>query len=130
MYWSRKINSLQVTELINIPCSSITYSTNQSENYNFSSNDFTSGANSTSNFRRNCLFCGNDHSSFTFTCNISRADNRIAKARELNVCHNCLKPRPFSKDIRFNSNCTCGIGKHCRALCLHGENNTIRSNNN
>ena len=65
-----------------------------------------------------CMFCGKDHSAFT--CNAGTAESRLAVAWDRRVCHNCLKPGHFSKQCRYSSNCRCGRGKHCGALCLQG----------
>ena len=67
--------------------------------------------------KRECMFCGKEHSSFT--CSIGNVHDRLAKAKEQRLCHNCLKAGHFSADCKFSSNCNCSVGKHCKALCLH-----------
>lgn len=64
-----------------------------------------------------CIFCGKEHSAYT--CNTGNVHARLATAKDRRFCHNCLYGGHFSADCRLASNCSCGKGKHCRALCLH-----------
>ena len=65
--------------------------------------------------KNECIFCGQDHSAFT--CSNGSVHDRLSLARERRFCHNCLYGGHFSADCKYSSNCPCGKGKHCKALC-------------
>ena len=95
------------------------YTNNQNSNNNNRSNvykpSFTYHGNQ-SLAKSGCLFCGKEHNSFT--CNTGTAQERIGIAKDSRFCYNCLKVGHRTADCRFSSNCNCGIGRHCKALCL------------
>ena len=67
-----------------------------------------------------CLLCGGDHSALT--CSVGSLDDRLKKAWELKLCHNCANTGHYSSQCSYSRNCDCGKGKaHCRSLCFRGE---------
>ena len=79
--------------------------------------------------KEDCIFCGQNHSAYT--CTNGSVHDRLAQAKERRFCHNCLYGGHFSADCKSNSNCSCGKGKHCRALCYQATelNPNSQSNN-